>query len=302
MEFIEEDKLKLLDMYYRVIKNNPNDSSKWKNDAQPFAMWYKKCNETTKNRAQQIYGTDIIKRIVEYADEKNLIDFEKDYKKITDYEKPNESWKFSAWGCANCFDNSSDEIKKKILDKYGKDFVDKVLKYREENNRKNAELFYAKFSKDVADDIVPVMPLLDLETGILFYSKKANKLYVLDTFIPLKISTNPIATKKSIKNNETSLSWEEINNIFSYEHADLTATYYKNNNTLVLSSDHIREILSNVGGIYEQTGEMRTKNFEKIEKLSTKLKDFNAKYFEDRKNEFSKTKEYLKNKLNINCF
>lgn len=301
MEIIEEDKLKLLEMYFKGFSKNLTNKSKWNKDTQCFALWYQHCNALTKKRAEQIYGLNIINQIVEYADEKNFIGFEMDYQRITDYDKPDQSWRLWAWGCANYFDNSSDKIKEKILKKYGMDFVSKVLKYREDFHKRNRELYESKFSKDVLVDIAPIMPLLDNSRGILFYSKNNNKIYVFDE-MPIKISSD-IGTKKNIRVNGKLLIWEESNYIYSYEHANLFAKYDSNIDTLTLSSEKTTDRLSkNYEGIYETIGEDVEKEMVTIKNLTTKVKDFDATYFSDKHNQFLETKKYIKNYLKINCF
>ena len=297
MDTIEKDKLEMLNEFYKVIKNNPSDKSKWGYDAQSFSIWYKSCNEATKFKAKQIYGTNPINDILEYADQKNFIDFENDYKKITDYDKPDKSWKLSAWGCANCYDNSSDKIKNKIIEKYGKDFVDKVLNYREEMHKKNQELFNSKLAKDVPYDIIPIMPLLDDGGGILFYSKEKNKLYVFD-FIPSKISSD-LATKENIYIEDNSLRWKEELNLFSYEYAYITATYDAKSDSLSLYSDKTIKTDCYFGGIPVDYKITKEKENSKIDGIRYKLKDFNEKYFIDNDNQFIETKNYIKNHFHI---
>lgn len=298
MEEITNDWLKLLDLYGPRLKQVPKIKTCWEDSSQPFAGIYKKCNNATKQKAEEIYGKNFINKVVEYANKKNIIDFEKDYKKITNYETPDESWRLYAWGCANCFDNSTEDCQIILIEKYGKDFINKVIKYREDMHKRNRKLYFDKLSKDVAKDIVPIMPLLDNECGILFYSKKKNKLYVFDSTPILMLSP----TKQNIKTNKYKLSWSETTCIYQREEGTYTIYYYPNNDKILVSAKKSVEILSYYAGIYEPIDEKNEKIEEVIESISSKLRNFDNNYFNDKKNDFLKTKEYLRNHLKINCF
>ena len=298
MGYTNEQILNMLKMYSKAITTNPEKYIYWKDDAQHFAMWYNLADETTKKIADGLYGEAKIDEVLDFADEKNFSDFEKDYNKITNYEEPDQSWKLNAWGCANCYDNAREPIKERLIKKYGKTFIDKVMTYREEMHKKNKEINESQFCKDVPKDIRPIMPLLDNERGILFYSEEKNTLYLFDS-MPLKISSS-IATKKNIKrennplfNEQYELSWQEQNYIFDLEYEYIQATYIPGANKLLLKSTHDQEATTYIAERIQQ------KNSETIEKLNTKLKTFDSNYFKKKNKDFSETKNYLISKLGI---
>ncbi len=292
-----QSSLDLMKFYFEKIKPYSHDKKRWGNDVALFAAIYLGADDTAKKHAESIYGVSFIKQAIEHGDEWFFVEYGKDYNKITNYDVPDDSWKLSAWGCANCYDNSSEKGKEKIIATYGKEFAEKALLYREEMHKRNRELYEAKFSKDIAKDITPIMPLLDNARGIVFYSSNKDKLYVFDE-MPLNISSS-IATKKRILRDNNHLSWEEENNVFSYEHGYLYLTYYSGNDSMILYEKKEKDIEEYVAGIYETVGKDVKDFYKIIDNLSSKLKDFNQKYFDDAHQDFKETKKFLRDKYNI---
>lgn len=300
MEYNPEQILDMLERCSKCITKDPEKYIFWKSDAQCFAAYYNLANEEAKKIADNLYNKNKINEILDYADKTNFTDFEENYKKITNYEKPDDSWRLSAWGCANNYDNARETTKQKLISKYGKTFIDKVMQYREEMHKRRNESFEAQFCKDIPDDINPIMPLLDDEKGIIFYSKKKRKLYLFD-LMPLKISML-ISNKTKIKNHtnklQIELSWQEETDIFTPEREYIQTIFIPLENKLILKSTHEKDIYQGAV-IMEYVRTDITKNTETIEKINTKLKAFDNEYFKKENKDFLETKNYLKTKLGI---